>query len=318
MSASKGQRSAVALTVTGSNGSKGTVRCVQKLSLVWQRCWLFKAQPFARLAASALGRAKHCAAVAAQERFVLHLSAPEGRASPRIASTAPTAQAAAPGYARHVSERTLLYARVQAHYPDFIARLAAEDRSLLGYAREEFRAFLRCGMLDYGFLRVVYEQCHANKFVWSEFEQPQAGPKGVGQEARSNGCWRSPARRVVLPQQRRAAHGRECALLGGRGVRPAAGAAVAAEFSVSVASRQRSRCSLRLRFAAARLVRSVALPVRQQARSHRLCVGDRASRDRRMVGGSSGRRARQRAVRGSDVDPSLRQRAQPQYSISHA
>jgi hypothetical protein len=29
-----------------------------------------------------------------------------------------------------------------------IARLAAEDRSLLGYAREEFRAFLRCGVLD--------------------------------------------------------------------------------------------------------------------------------------------------------------------------
>ena len=32
----------------------------------------------------------------------------------------------------------------------------------------------------------------------------------------------------------------------------------------------------------------------------------------------SGRRPRPRAVRGSDVDPSLRQRAQPQYSISHA
>jgi len=38
--------------------------------------------------------------------------------------------------------------------------------------REEFEAFLRCGVLDHGFLRVVCEQCHADKFVWNEFEQP--------------------------------------------------------------------------------------------------------------------------------------------------
>jgi hypothetical protein len=103
---------------------------------------------------------------------VLRLSAPEGLASPRIASTAPTAQAAAPAYARHVSERTLLYAWVQAHYPDFTARLEAQDRSLPEYVREEFEAFLRCGVLEKGFLRAVYVYCHADKFVWNEFEQP--------------------------------------------------------------------------------------------------------------------------------------------------
>jgi len=103
---------------------------------------------------------------------VLRLTAREGRATPRNASAAPTAQASAPTYARHVSERTLLYALVQAHYPDLIARLAAQDRSLPEYVREEFEAFLRCGVLDHGFLRVVCEQCHADKFVWNEFEQP--------------------------------------------------------------------------------------------------------------------------------------------------
>jgi len=61
---------------------------------------------------------------------VQHLTAPEGRATPRLASAAPTALPAAPTYARHVSERTLLYALVQAHNPDFIARLTAEDRAL--------------------------------------------------------------------------------------------------------------------------------------------------------------------------------------------
>jgi len=62
---------------------------------------------------------------------VLRLTAREGRATSRLASAAPT-------YARHAPERTLLYALVQAHYPDFIARLAAEDRSLPEYVREEF------------------------------------------------------------------------------------------------------------------------------------------------------------------------------------
>ena len=100
---------------------------------------------------------------------MLRLSALEGRATPRVASAAATAQAGAPTCARHAPERTLLYALVQAHYPDFIARLAAQDRSLPEYVREEF---LRCGVLEHGFLRVVCEHCHADKFVWNEFEQP--------------------------------------------------------------------------------------------------------------------------------------------------
>jgi len=61
---------------------------------------------------------------------------------------------------------------VQAHYPGFIAHLAAQDRSLPEYVREEFEAFLRCGVLEHGFLRVVCEHCHADKFVCNEFEQP--------------------------------------------------------------------------------------------------------------------------------------------------
>jgi len=37
-----------------SDGSKGIVRCALKLSLIWQRRWLFKAQSVARQAAPAL------------------------------------------------------------------------------------------------------------------------------------------------------------------------------------------------------------------------------------------------------------------------
>jgi len=96
---------------------------------------------------------------------VLCLTAPEGRATARAAGVAATALVAAPTHARHVPERTLLYALVQAHYPDFMARLTAEDRSLPAYVREEFEAFLRCGVLENGFLRVVCEQCHAERLL---------------------------------------------------------------------------------------------------------------------------------------------------------
>ena len=64
---------------------------------------------------------------------VVHRRAPEGRATARAAGAAATALAAAPRYARHAPERTLLYALVQAHYPDFVARLEAEERSLPAY-----------------------------------------------------------------------------------------------------------------------------------------------------------------------------------------
>ena len=84
---------------------------------------------------------------------MLRLTASEGRTRPRVARAAPTAPPAAPSYARHVPERMLLYALVQAHYPDLLARLASEDRSLPEYVREEFDAYLRCGVLDHGFLR---------------------------------------------------------------------------------------------------------------------------------------------------------------------
>jgi len=119
---------------------------------------------------------------------VLRLTAPEGRATRRAASAATTAQAAAPTYARHAPERTLLYALVQAHYPDFIARLAAEDRSLPEYVREEFDEYFRCGVLEHGFLRVVCEQCHAERLLAFSCKKrgfcPSCGARRMAESAR--------------------------------------------------------------------------------------------------------------------------------------
>ena len=123
-----------------------------------------------------------------RRRFVLCLTATEGRATARAAGAAATARAAAPSYARHVAERTLLYALVQAHYPDFIAHLEAEDRSLPKHVHEEFEEYLRCGVLDHGFLRVVCAQCHAERLVAFSCKKrgfcPSCGARRMAESAR--------------------------------------------------------------------------------------------------------------------------------------
>jgi hypothetical protein len=66
-----------------------------------------------------------------------------------------------PGYARHRPAATLLYQLVERYYPE----LAAARRPLPKYVQEEFAAYLKCGRLEHGFLRVRCEDCHAEKLV---------------------------------------------------------------------------------------------------------------------------------------------------------
>jgi ribosomal protein S27E len=70
-----------------------------------------------------------------------------------------------PGYARHRPEATLLYRIVERHYPELVAVRAAAGRPLPNYVQEEFEAYLKCGRLEHGFLRVRCEDCHAEKLV---------------------------------------------------------------------------------------------------------------------------------------------------------
>ena len=77
---------------------------------------------------------------------------------------------------------------MQAHYPDFIARVEAEDRPLPEYVREEFDAYLRCGVLEHGFLRVVCEQCHAERLLPFSCKKrgfcPSCGARRMAESAR--------------------------------------------------------------------------------------------------------------------------------------
>ena len=72
---------------------------------------------------------------------------------------------APPGHSRHRPEATLLYQTVAEHYPRFRERRAAEGRALPRYVEDEFDAYLKCGLLEHGFLRVKCDACQAEKLV---------------------------------------------------------------------------------------------------------------------------------------------------------
>jgi len=82
---------------------------------------------------------------------------PQTRALP---AALPTAR-----YARHRPEATLLYELVDQHYPPFLAALEQDGRSLPTFVQQEFAAYLKCGRLEHGFLRVRCAQCHAERLV---------------------------------------------------------------------------------------------------------------------------------------------------------
>jgi ribosomal protein S27E len=68
-------------------------------------------------------------------------------------------------YKRHRPETTLLYQLVERYYPQFTANLAEQGKYLPLYVEREFDEFLRCGRLEYGFLRVVCGDCKHEKLV---------------------------------------------------------------------------------------------------------------------------------------------------------
>ena len=65
----------------------------------------------------------------------------------------------------HRPERTLLYQLVEDYYLALKAHLAAQGTALPGYVEREFEAYLKCGRLEHGFLRVRCDGCHAEHLV---------------------------------------------------------------------------------------------------------------------------------------------------------
>ena len=68
-------------------------------------------------------------------------------------------------YARHRPERTLFYQIIREYWPEFQAELANQDKFLPAYITQEFEAYLKCGRLEHGFLRIRCETCHDERLV---------------------------------------------------------------------------------------------------------------------------------------------------------
>ena len=86
--------------------------------------------------------------------------------TPLLAGKDASAGAARAGeYARHRPEQTLLYQLVEQYYPAFVEHLAARERTLPVHVQREFEAYLKCGRLEHGFLRVRCADCHAERLV---------------------------------------------------------------------------------------------------------------------------------------------------------
>jgi len=92
-----------------------------------------------------------------------------------------------PAYQRHKPEQTLLYQIIEHHYPEFQALMEAQNRPLPKYVQQEFDEYLKCGRLEYGFLRVKCESRHDEKLVAFSCKRrgfcPSCGARRMGDSA---------------------------------------------------------------------------------------------------------------------------------------
>jgi len=57
-------------------------------------------------------------------------------------------------YRRHCPEQTALYPVIEANLTAFLEHLQERDAALPRFVTDEFKDYLRCGRLEYGFVRV--------------------------------------------------------------------------------------------------------------------------------------------------------------------
>ena len=69
------------------------------------------------------------------------------------------------GYQRRTPETTVLYRVLQHHLETFLAFARDQGRVVPRFVEREFRAFLTCGILAHGFLRVRCQECGRERLV---------------------------------------------------------------------------------------------------------------------------------------------------------
>ena len=71
----------------------------------------------------------------------------------------------APEYQRRKPEETVLYRVVQENLETFLASAREQGRVVPRFVERELRAFLTCGILAHGFLRVRCQECRRERLV---------------------------------------------------------------------------------------------------------------------------------------------------------
>ena len=106
-------------------------------------------------------------------------------------------------YERHRPEQTTLYRLVQQHAATFIAETeAAASADLPQFVKDEFDAFLECGILANGFLRLRCGECGHDKLLAFSCKRrgfcPSCGARRMSQTAASGQPRRGVMRRRSL------------------------------------------------------------------------------------------------------------------------
>ena len=74
-------------------------------------------------------------------------------------------------YERHRPEHSLLCRLIEEHYPTLVEQLDTQGRSLPTHAHREFEAYLKCGRLKHGFLRLRCATCRLERLVAMSWTQ---------------------------------------------------------------------------------------------------------------------------------------------------
>ena len=108
-------------------------------------------------------------------------------------------------YARRQPETTLLYKTVQTHWLQFLADIETEGGELPGFVKDELEAYLRCGVLAHGFLRVRCNECGHSRVLAFSCKRRGFCPSCIGRRMADTAAFcvdhllpKAPVRQFVL------------------------------------------------------------------------------------------------------------------------
>lgn len=103
----------------------------------------------------------------------------------------------AAAYERRRPERTVLYQVVSEHWPAFVEHTEAQGRPLPRFVHREVEAYLRCGILEHGLLRLGCSACGFERLVAFSCKKRGFCPSCLGRRMTDTACH---LRERVLPE----------------------------------------------------------------------------------------------------------------------